>query len=282
MKNQKNKNTTKTLHDFADLEKAAILQTEQSIPADFKNTFERSEIIIYKTTNYDMFSYAPENRDISNTNVKVIKSSILRHDLKIPIYVTRDFIIIDGQHTLVARKELKRSIYFIVTTSKDYHNDIIIFNTKRRNWGIANYIDFYAKLGKPSYQLLQQLKINSPIAITFLGGILMYGAEFRTKVLKEGNFEHTLTDLALLTEMVDFLEAVVIITDGHLPRTHGVLLIKWAFFHKNFNRDHLVEKLKLQSKKNQITWNSNPRMFAIEVETIYNKYTPARNKIRLF
>lgn len=72
---------------------------------------------IYKTKDYEKFVLDQNlNRDVSNANVKKIKSSIKDygdHGMVFPIVVDDRMRIIDGQHRFTARKELGLTIYYI-------------------------------------------------------------------------------------------------------------------------------------------------------------------------
>ena len=66
------------------------------------------------TTNYDLFSFMPGNRDIAKKNMLV--KSIEKIDLTEykPIIVNENYVIIDGQHRFMACKELEKPIYYII------------------------------------------------------------------------------------------------------------------------------------------------------------------------
>jgi hypothetical protein len=60
----------------------------------------------FETTEYTKFKKARGNRPVDEGHVKQLKKLIAEKDLYDPIRVNKDMEVIDGQHTLQARKEL--------------------------------------------------------------------------------------------------------------------------------------------------------------------------------
>ena len=57
---------------------------------------------VFETTDYSMFKKIDYNRSVSRSNVKKIMKSIIEYGLIVPIVISEDGYIIDGQHRLEA------------------------------------------------------------------------------------------------------------------------------------------------------------------------------------
>jgi hypothetical protein len=78
-----------------------------------------------------------------------------------PIVVSKDFYIIDGQGRFLACKQLGLPIHFIIANDVD-ESDIILLNVGRENWRIENYLNFYVNNGHKHYLLVAQILDELP------------------------------------------------------------------------------------------------------------------------
>jgi hypothetical protein len=113
--------------------------------------------MIKKTKNYDIFKLRDDNRaKIDQAHIKKLIESIKSRnllDLR-PIYVNKNMEIIDGQHRLLAAKELGLDIYYQLE-DKLQIEDIIIMNTNK-NWTINDFFNFFIKNDYDEY-----IKLNN-------------------------------------------------------------------------------------------------------------------------
>jgi len=72
--------------------------------------------------------------------VQQLKKLIAEKDLYDPIRVNKNMEVVDGQHTLEARKQLDLKVPFIIMDSDD-PLDVARLNTGRKNWSMENYLD---------------------------------------------------------------------------------------------------------------------------------------------
>ena len=72
---------------------------------------QNEDNVIHVTKNYDMFKTVKGNREIDKGHVARLKKEIKKRDLDLPIFINEHDEVVDGQHTLQARKELGYSMW---------------------------------------------------------------------------------------------------------------------------------------------------------------------------
>ena len=125
----------------------------------------------FETTDYSKFKKARGNRPVDDTHVKQLKRLIAEKDLYDPIRVNKNMEVIDGQHTLQARKELDLKVPYIIINSDD-PLDVARLNTGRKNWSMEAYLNHHCARQKRDYQIcrnkMNQYGINVAEAIMLL------------------------------------------------------------------------------------------------------------------
>ena len=71
-----------------------------------KDHVKSSNNKFFETRDYSMFKKVRGNRPVDQAHVKQLKKLIAEKDLMDPIRVNSNIEVVDGQHTLQARKEL--------------------------------------------------------------------------------------------------------------------------------------------------------------------------------
>lgn len=109
------------------------------------------------TKNYEMFKLRKENREINYNKVMQLKSKLLEDGRQIvPVICNKDMEIIDGQHRFEALKDLNWNIMYYVDEGVTV-KDLVSINNTQKNWGMMDYIHFYASLGNESYIKLEDI-----------------------------------------------------------------------------------------------------------------------------
>ena len=125
----------------------------------------------FETTDYSKFKKARGNRPVDDTHVRQLKALIAEKDLKDPIRVNKNMEVIDGQHTLQARKELELVVPYIIIDSND-PLDVARLNTGRKNWSMEAYLNHHCSRNRFDYkvckQKMDQYGINVAEAIILL------------------------------------------------------------------------------------------------------------------
>ena len=69
--------------------------------------------VIHITRDYSMFKSVKGNRAIDKGHVQKLIREMKKKDLDLPIFINENDEVVDGQHTLQARKELGRPVRYI-------------------------------------------------------------------------------------------------------------------------------------------------------------------------
>jgi hypothetical protein len=129
-----------------------------------------------KTKNYSKFLFSKENRDIKTKTIAAIKESMNKFGFipGRPVLVTKDWLIVDGQHRFLAAKDLGIEIEFEVLEG-DYIDKMILLNSTQSNWTLEDYVNSYASQNIDCYKKLlafqEKHDLNLSSAITILFGV---------------------------------------------------------------------------------------------------------------
>ena len=141
-----------------------------------------------KTNNYDMFVFRVDNREkgIDQSHVRALIQSIkARNLLELrPILVNKNMEIIDGQHRLMAAKELGVDIYYNVEKNL-VATDIILMNTNK-NWSMGDFLNFYVQNDYVEYKKLAEFMLKNEITLRVALNICMGNMHNVQKDFKQG------------------------------------------------------------------------------------------------
>jgi hypothetical protein len=116
---------------------------KEKLPTPLSN----DEIVgfIYKTYDFDKFDTTAYNRDISEGHVAKLKASFAERDLGIasPVKTNEHSEVIDGGHTLEARKQGNFPLYHIIIEGTSAEKDIARLNMTRKDWTYEDWINHY-------------------------------------------------------------------------------------------------------------------------------------------
>jgi hypothetical protein len=120
-----------------------------------------------KTTNYNLFKFAKQNRVLVPAKVKSIEDSINKIGFvsSKSILVNPEFLIIDGQHRFQACVNLGLPIYYEVT---DIDMSIAMkeLNKSQNSWLLKDYINLHASDGILGYAELKHFMETSGVSST--------------------------------------------------------------------------------------------------------------------
>lgn len=129
----------------------------QTQKAPMTNSSSATEVNkVYKTNDLSIFKQIGGNRVPNPQHIKRLKTSIIQNGMLCnPILVNEKMEIIDGQHRLLASKDAKSFIYYIIL--KDYSlSEVHTLNLNQKNWTKKDFMDGYANMGIESYIKLKQ------------------------------------------------------------------------------------------------------------------------------
>ena len=150
-----------------------------------------------KTTNYDMFKFRDDNRsEISQSHVKKLAMSIKMQNLLElkPILVNEDMEVMDGQHRLLAAKQLGVEVYYSVEKKLNASNMVLMNLAKP--WGIGDYLNYYCKNGNKEYIKLDEFTKSNGVSLKVaLNLTIGTGREAHTD-FKMGRFQFLCEELS--------------------------------------------------------------------------------------
>ncbi len=198
------------------------------------------EHTIKKTTDYDSFLKIESNREVNHIHLRRIKQSIQQRNFLhlFPILINKDKEIVDGQHRLMAARQLGLPVYYMVD-DEITKGDIAMMNSNRKSWTARDYIQYYAKEGRSEYKKLLKIitdypKVTNTAAIKlmnkntssyFSGGSMM-------PPMRAGNLDATHADMAF--KICDLCQKLYKHRD-YVFRADFILSIKIAVASVNFS-----------------------------------------------
>lgn len=200
--------------------------------------------MIKKTKQYDIFHFREDNRQkIDHGHVEKLKQSITARNLLNlrPIIVNEDMEIIDGQHRLMAAKDLGVDIYYEMKEELK-SNDIVLLNISK-SWSMHDFLNYYSKNGNAEYQQLEKFIKEKGITLSLAFGLLgIKDSEQRSK-FRHGQFKFNKN----VDVYFDLCWQTIDIIKGHHGAAQNTLYTKTVRFWKAlcvlFDADEFEDKI---------------------------------------
>lgn len=196
-----------------------------------------SERKIYVTKDYSKFHLIKGNRTIKPNKVKRMKESIRKYKQYVPIIVTKDFGIIDGQHKFMAARELGLPIEYIIDPDLTV-KDIQEMNTEQTKWALLDAIHSHASLENHDFINLEKLYADygHKFQISTLLGIISPSAYNLS--IREGTYKFTdemyLKTKGVLAKLSEIKELFPQANTLKFARTYARCLKIQGFSHDRF------------------------------------------------
>lgn len=254
-----------------------------------------------KTTNYDQFKTLEGNRWVDSRHIQKLTKAIQKKNLlkQFPILVTKDFVVIDGQHRLAVAKRLKKPIYYQISEEEMGIEETQIINANTKKWEPIDFVRSYASIGKKDYKILLELmeKYNLSAAMVIratykdknkTNNYKRYSWEELSNVFKEGFFEVDEGKLALFkTFLLQVKDIIPYLEDKNSWRRKDFYPAIQVML-KKVNYEEFIEKLEKISQmrkgeKKIIEPSGSAKEFVRQFEFVINwKLRKEENFINLF
>jgi hypothetical protein len=240
----------------------------------------------FETTDYSKFKKARGNRPVDEGHVKQLKKLIAAKDLYDPIRVNKNMEVIDGQHTLQARKELELKVPFIIIDSDD-PLDVARLNTGRRNWSLEHYLDHHCVRQKRDYQICKNkmnqygLNVGEAIVLLLKNATIWnrISTEFKTGDFKipAGGIENIDRVGAQLMQLRKFFHGM----DDTKRRLKRSFVYAYIVVDKHPMFEFSRFKKACASRSSWFLTGTSTKDYVIIIEKIYNAGLTTKKKIKL-
>lgn len=143
------------------------------------------------TKNYDMFKFREDNRArVEPSHVRTLVKSIQSRNMLEykPIIVNENYEVVDGQHRLLAAKELNVPIYYVI--EPEFTTIDMIHLQTQKQWKTEDYINAYAKNGNQEYQRVLDFSKENEVPLTVALALLGGRTSEQFKKIKTGEFKY--------------------------------------------------------------------------------------------
>lgn len=199
-----------------------------------------------ETNDLDKFIFRTDNREkINDAHVKVLVNSIRSCNLLSmkPILVNEQMEIIDGQHRVLAAKELGVSIFYDVRQDITPRHMILLNNTK--SWTLTDHLHFYLQHEYVEYKKLADFMRFNEITLKVSLSLLIGGTHAAYQRFKDGEF-------VMNTDVEPKHLRICRDTQDTLSRLNGH---SYYMFSMKFYKAHLI--MTRNENFNQEKWESN-------------------------
>ena len=224
-----------------------------------------------KTKDYAQFKALTGNRAIDSSHITKLTRSILKNNMLAsnPIIVNEDMCVVDGQHRLDVARYNDLEIYYIVHSSTDIE-DVLLLNANSRSWKLTDYLKSYIDLGKEDYKYLKDFCDKYNFQFGFgLRLLRKSNGATRTGIaeFKAGKFVADNKEFAI--ETAEHIEAYRRFTENDVHRDRNFLgaILRFSVY-KLVDHEEMLKKLKERDVK--IERQGNLKQYLREFEDIFN------------
>ena len=234
---------------------------------EVKRSTENQTPEIKKTKNYELFKIHIANRKINKNHVENIKKSMQKKFLISPITVNKNFEVIDGQHRLIASKDLGLPIYYFINNNYGI-KEMQRLNAINKNWTPINYLNTGVALNNQNYIDFKRFKkkygFSHAVSLTLLCN---NNSKSEHDKFKEGTFKVKDYELAC-----KYAELIYLVSPYYEEFKRRIFVSAILFLLKNkqdvFSMQEFIDKLK--TKPNYLQHCVNTKQYLELIEEIYN------------
>lgn len=163
-----------------------------------------------KTKDYGRFVFRSDNREkIDYKHVKRLVESIKSRNMldMRPVNINAKWEILDGQHRVLAAKELMVEVYYTIEESLDIP-DIILLNTSK-SWTDRDYLNYYLKHEKEEYVKLNTFIYENKIELRVALSLTMGSGKDNHSAFRSGSYvfegDHFNDKITLVRETIAYI-----------------------------------------------------------------------------
>ena len=236
---------------------------------DYKNFAASKQItrVLYEK-NYTKFTLFDNNRDINETHVEELIASMRKSGQLMPVVVTPDKEVIDGQHRLKACEKLGIPVSYVINSTGN-SKQIAVMNNTQKGWKNKDFLKHFSHSGhsnsseyKKIEKFFEEYKLPFRVGIALLSNytVNMDGGNNRGPMpsFRDGSFK--IQDLDKAKETASRL----IKLKSFVPNLVRIVKFSVAFIKisklENFNLKTCYTQIEKNSNKfdkclNQEDWN---------------------------
>lgn len=241
-----------------------------------KPNYKKAINSVFTTSDYNMFQFSKFNR-----NVLLRKEMIeqAKEGFIAPIIVNENFLVIDGQHRLVASEKIGVPVSYIIIPGLN-EDDIVRMNSVQKPWSLRNYIEAYANEGIEEYvRLVELIKKN----YANVSVVINISVDSPTKanniqnLVKNGKFKFF--DYNKTVEFLKYYERFKLETDT-VSRS-GITTSLYSLFRiKGFDRDRMIKKIRELNIREELVLKSSSHTATLKtmIDAYNNRLSPNSKK----
>jgi hypothetical protein len=237
--------------------------------------------VVYKTSDLSIFKLIDGNRVPNLQHIKRLSDSISVNGMKCnPILVNEQMQVIDGQHRLMAAKEINSFVYFIIVDGYTL-NEVHTLNLNQKNWSKKDFMEGYADMGIKSYVKLSgfiqkndDFVFNDCIALCSNSSANGGTTANNSRQFESGMWEAK--DMDLAQDWANKIRMISAYYNGY-NRSSFVGTMLFLFKNENFDFNEFMHKVRLQPTA--LVDCANRDQYRTLIEDIYN--WRSRTKINL-
>jgi len=224
-----------------------------------------------KTKNYSKFLFSKENREIKTKTITAIKDSMTKFGFISgrPVLVTKEWVIIDGQHRFLAAKDLGIEVEYEVLEG-NYIDKMILLNSTQSNWTLEDYVNSYASQNIDCYRKLLKFKEKYDLNLSAAINIL-FSTAVRPDSIRKG-------EILKVNPYADRIAEFIINCDTISYNKDNKFVRAIAMVYSKLTKSQL---LKLKSRLIIVPKLSNSTDFVVAFENIINKGKRGDYKVQL-
>jgi len=235
------------------------------------------------TNDYSKINFLYYNRKVDETNKRKLMQSMRDLGFLIPVILTKDMFVIDGQNRVKAAEELKIDIKYIQLEIKsdDKKLPAIVsrLNTTSRNWTSQDYLNLYVNLGYENYIAFKVCIEENKITLS--AGLWLHGSAKNQVSFRNGLFKFDNGELEMFNIRLKYLNDIRYYEDRYTDIANDnrfiqaiTRLITANHGSQEYNHDTMMTKL--SKMPTRIGKRAQTRDYMEDLFFIYNYGTKKR------